>query len=234
MERTNRRLLLIALLFACLLGLGIYRFLNSLQAMATIENTDQVVIALQDIPARTLISGDMVRVQAVPLGSRHPQAATRLDQVLGRVSTQPIIAAEQILTDRLFASAQESGLSYQLAEGKRAVSIGINSRVAVAYLIRPGDAVDVILAYELPVTRESHTAIMLQDILVLAVGNELKIGSKAASDAETITLAVTPEQAEKIAWAENYGLIRLALRPATDQQLVATPGQSAKTVAGGR
>lgn len=234
MERTNRRLLLIALLFACLLGLGIYRFLANLQAMATVKNTDQVVVAVQDIPARTMVGADMVKTERVPLGTRHPLAATTLDQVLGKVSTQPIVADEQVLTTRLFTSVQDSGLAYQLPEGKRAIAIGINSRIAVAYLVRPGDAVDVVLSYEMPVTRESHSAVILQDILVLAVGNELKTGNKAPADAETLTLAVTPDQAEKLAWAEDYGRIRLTLRPATDQQLIATPGQSAKTVAGGR
>lgn len=234
MERTNRRLLLISLLFASLVGLLVFRFFSSMQAMATLEHTDAVVVATQDIPARTLISGDMVKLERVPTGTRHARAAISLDQVLGKVSTQPIVAGEQVLSSRFFASAETSGLAYQLPEGKRAVSVGINSRIAVAYLVRPGDSVDVLVSYEQVGTRESHSALMLQNILVLAVGNELRVGSRASSEAETLTLAVTPAQAEQLTWAEDYGRIRLSLRPATDEQLSATTGQSARTVAGGR
>jgi pilus assembly protein CpaB len=234
MERTNRRLLLLALLFALLLGLGIYRFLDNLQSATVVKNTDQVIIATRDIPARTVISAEMVSLQRVPIGTRHPQAAASLEQVLGKVTTEPLVAAEQVLSGRLFASAEASGLAFQLPSGKRAVSIGINSRIAVAYLVRPGDAVDVLISYETATTREPHTAVMLQNIIVLAVGGEMKQGSRAPEDSETITLAVTPAQAEQLTWAEDYGRIRLALRPATDQQLVATPGQKAITVAGGK
>lgn len=234
MERTNRRLLLVALLFACLLAFGIYRFLSNLQTIATIKNTDQVVVATQNIPAKTVIGPDMVKIEPVPRGTRHALAARSLDQVIGKISIQPIVGLEQVLTSRLFTSVSESGLAYQLPVGTRAVSVDINSRIAVAYLLRPGDSVDVLISYELPVTRESHSAVMLQNILVLAIGTESNIGAVAPPDAATITLAVAPAQAEYITWAEDYGRIRLALRPAGDQQLVATPGQSAKTVASGR
>ncbi len=237
MDRTNRRLVLIALVFACLAGLGIYLFLSNLQTAATIEHTDGVVVALTNIPARTVINSSMVEVQRVPKGTSHGQAFTALDQVVGKTTTGTIVAGEQVLQSRLFSNAESAGLSYQLEKGKRAVSVGINSRIAVAYLVRPGDAVDVLLSYEqlkVDSQRESHTAVMLQNILVLAVGGELRAGSRAPADAETITLAVSPAEAEKIAWAEDYGRIRLALRPATDEQLTNTPGQSAKTVAGGK
>ncbi|MGI6358030.1 MAG: Flp pilus assembly protein CpaB [Bacillota bacterium] len=236
MERTNRRLILIALVFACMAGLGIYLFMDNLQTVTTIEHTDAVVVALTNIPARAVVNGNMVEVQRVPKGTVHIQAVTTLDQVVGKTTTGAIVAGEQVLQSRLFANAESAGLSFQLPEGKRAVSVGINSRIAVSYLLRPGDAVDVLISYEQTEgnQRESHTAVMLQNIKVLAVGSELRVGARAPGDAETITLAVSPAEAEKLAWAEDYGRIRLALRPATDEKLISTPGQSATTVAGGR
>ena len=123
-------------------------------------------------------------------------------------------------------------MSYQLAGGFRAISIGINQKISVAYQVRPGDFVDVIVSYEqATVARESTSAIMLQGILVLAVGSEMKAGAAAPVTAETITLAVKPDQAERLVWAEDYGKIRLVLRPVSDSQNVYTPGATAHSVA---
>lgn len=234
MERTNRRLLLVALLFALLAGLGAFKFLTSIQSMATVKYTEAVVVAVRDIPARTAIRNDMVAIERVPKGMRHTRGATSLDQVIGKVITQPIVAGEQVLTDRLFASVQQSGLAFQLENGQRAVSININQQIAVAYLARPGDRIDVMLSYESPSSKQPTTVTILQNILVLAIGSELRQGTQAPSDSATMTLAVTPDQAERIIWAEDYGKIRLVLRPSTDQQLISTPGQTIQSVVGGR
>ncbi len=232
MERTNRRLMLIALLFAFLAGLGALKFLMSIQSMTTVKYTDAVVIAVKDIPSRTVIRADMVALERVAKGTRHARSAASLDLVVGKVTTEPIVAGEQVLTNRLFASVQQSGLAYQLENGQRAVSININQQIAVAYLVRPGDLVDVVLSYESSSRPTTYT--ILQKIPVLAIGAELRQGTQASADAATMTVAVTPEQAEKIIWAEDYGKIRLVLRPSTDQQLISTSGQNQQSVTGGR
>lgn len=231
MDRTGKRLIMLAVLLAVVGGLGVYRFLARMEKMSILEYTDEVVIAVKDIPARTTISQDMLKVERLPVGTRHPKAATQIKQVAGQTATQPIVAGEQVIMTRVFSSAQVSGLSFQLATGYRAVSIGMNQRISVGNQVRPGDYVDVVVSYELPTTaRESHTDIMLQNIQVLAVGTEMKSGANGPAGAETITLAVEPEQAERLVWAEDYGKIRLILRPVEDDQIVTTQGASARNV----
>ena len=235
MDRTSKRLVLLAILLSLIVGLGVYRFMDNLEAMSITEYTEEVVVATKDIAARSVVASDMVRLERVPKGTKHAKAVSQTSQVLGQVTTQPIVAGEQILTTRLFSSVQHSGLSYQLATGSRAVSIGINQKVSVAYQVRPGDFVDVIVSYELPTqNRESVSTIMLQGIQVLAIGSEMKAGAAAPTSAETITLSVKPEEAERLVWAEDYGKIRLVLRPVSDSQIIQTPGASADSVTGKR
>lgn len=235
MDRTGKRLLVLALIFALLVGLGVYRFFSNMEQLATLQHTDEAVIAIKDIPARTTVTADMVRVDRLPAGTRHPNAATGVAQVVGKLTRQPIIAGEQALLGRLHVNAEQSGLSYQLAAGFRAVSVGINQKIAVAYQVRPGDHVDVVVSYELSnQNRDSHSVIMLQNIEVLAVGAELRSGTPAPPGAETITLAVRPEQAERLIWAEDHGKVRLMLRPVADKANVATGGATARTVPGER
>lgn len=231
MDRTSKRLILLALLFALLVGLGVYRFLANLENMSVVQYTEEVVIAIEDIPARTTIAYDMVKVERVPVGTRHEKASAQAAQIIGQLTTQPIVAGEQILSTRLYTSAQQAGLSYQLASGYRALSVGINQRISVAYQVRPGDFVDIIVSYE-PTPQTTESVIMLQNIQVLAMGQEMKAGVAALTTAETITLAVRPEQAERLVWAEDYGRIRLMLRPVLDSQVVSTPGATTQSVDG--
>lgn len=232
MDRTSKRLVLLAVLCALAVGLGVFKFMANLEAMSVTQYTEEVVVATKDIAARVVVTSDMVRVERIPIGTRHPRAADQVAKIVGQLTTQPIISGEQVLTTRLFSSAQQSGLSYMLASGYRALSISINQKISVAYQVRPGDFVDVIVSYEQAnQTRESTSAIMLESIQVLAVGSEVKAGAAAPASAETITLAVKPDQAERLVWAEDYGKIRLVLRPVSDSQSVHTPGATARSVA---
>ncbi len=73
-----------------------------------------------------------------------------------------------------------------------------------------------------------YTAVtLLQNIQVLAVAQNddasLQPGSEKKSNgkpdqAKSVTLAVTPEQAEKLTLAENIGELRLSLRPFGDTE----------------
>jgi pilus assembly protein CpaB len=235
MDSTSKKLLLLALVLALAAGLGVYYFFAGLERKALVEHTEEVVVATVNIPARTTVRGPMVTVVRVPRGSRHLSATDSLGNVIGRVTTAPIIAGEQVLLARLHGSGQDSGLAFELAAGYRALSVHINERIAVAYLVRPGDSVDVTVSYEPATPQGEHqSVIMLQNILVVAIGSETRHGAPAPTDAKTITLAVTPEQAERLVWAEDHGSIRLLLRPVTDNRHITTSGANARTVAGPR
>jgi len=213
----------------------VYNFFAGLENKAIVEHTEEVVVATVNIPARTTVREPMVAVIRVPKGSRHLSATDSLGNVIGRVTTAPLIAGEQVLLARLHGSGQDTGLAFDLAEGYRALSVHINERIAVAYLVRPGDSVDVTVSYEPPaLSGDLQSVIMLQDVTVVAIGSETRHGAPAPVDAKTITLALTPQQAERLVWAEDHGSIRLLLRPVTDDRHVTTTGADARTVAGPR
>lgn len=244
MQKTNKKILLLALLLTVLTAVVAQRFLTGLEKAAAEGTYDEVVVAARDIPARTTITADMISVVQVATGARHPGAALSKDQLVGKMTVQPLIAGEQVLMARIFSSADRSGLAYQIPDGYRAVSVSANLRIAVNYFLRPGDFVDVIASFDLPVpdkfepdtkeVREQYSHIILENVSVLAVGQEIRAGTAGVIGSETVTLAVTPAQAEKLVWAEDYGKIRLALRPATDGRSVTTGGITARELEGSR
>ena len=70
------------------------------------------------------------------------------------------------------------------------------------------------------------TSTVLQNILVLSAGQTIQPDQKGnAINAPTVTLLVSPEQAETLTLAGNEGRIQLVLRNGSDQNIEKTPGR---------
>jgi len=235
MDKTSKRLLLMAVVLAVVAGLGVYYFLANLERMSLLEHTEEVVVAVADVPARTAIRAGMLSVVRVPRGMRHQGATDTIGNLVGRITTAPLIAGEQVLLARLHADGERTSLSFMLENGYRALSVHINERIAVAYHIRPGDFVDVAVSHETASAAGApRSIILLQNILVLAIGDETMPFAAAPPEAKTITLALRPEAAEQLIWAEDHGRIRLMLRAVADKHYVTTSGVNVNTIVTGR
>ncbi len=111
--------------------------------------------------------------------------------------------------------------------GKRALTVLIDSLGAVGGLVNPGDYVDVIAHLSIPKTlgegeeektkKETMTAMIFQKLLVLAINTNLdEPGAYDDQQKEKtlkITVAVTPEEAGLLAFADKNGSLELSLRP---------------------
>jgi pilus assembly protein CpaB len=244
--------------------------------------TAPVIVAASSIPARTLVTPDMIRVQQLPLEAVHPNALRSPNDVIGKIVKTPLTADEQVLSTKLFLQRDESGLAFMVPDGMRAVSVGFNEVIGSGGLLLPGDHVDVIGVFDIkqsqaptPTAAPSPTqvvagpifshdnqaafpqldgsqttiaTVVLQDVSVLAIAQQLEgqdtrgTGARLAQQtgvggnpnpgsspntqvrsdpqplpqAKTATLAVSPDDALKLALAEDRGKIRLALRRPTE------------------
>jgi len=207
-------------------------------------NQTPVLVAKANIPAGTAINPDTLGVALVPNEYVQPKAATSLDRVAGMVTIAPIVKGEQINLDKLAFSRQRSGggLADLTPIGKRAITISVENTAALAGMIKPGDYVDVIAMVPIPVQTadgKQVTQIMatplFQNILVLAVGNQLAAPSKAdagryapegkaeSSASPFITLALTPQEVSLMTFVQEQSKIRLTLRSPSDSQLQQVP-----------
>lgn len=143
-----KRIVLFALVAALCAGALLYFYLGKLEQQKQVQIVyEDVVVAVGDIPAFTQISAEMVQIQKKPAGSSHPFAARTLDQVVGFVTESNIIAGEELLPAKLKQPGQtESGLSYVIPEGMRALTVAVDQVSGVAGFLQRGDYVDV-LAY---------------------------------------------------------------------------------------
>src|SRR5262249_36664223 len=126
-----------------------------------------------------------------------------------------------------------AGLSGLIPPGYRAVTVRVDDEAGIAGFLYPGTIVDV-LAVIAPGggNDQSVSKIVLQNIKVLASGSELdqRENGREPESVKTVTLLVTPEQAEALTLSSTEGRLRLALRSTTDQQNAVTEGANKRTL----
>jgi len=221
-----------------------------LQAQAT---QTKVFIAKNDIPKGVPIEASMVEAKAIPEQYIQPKAATSLERIEGMVTAQTIAKGEQITLNQLLSTQQASGESLAMATpvGKRAISIMVDNIASLAGMMRPGDYVDVIGMIPMPAqtpegkpTTQIVAMPLFQNVLVLAVGQELggvrpaaASGGRYAKDegqrregSPIITLALSPQEANLIAFVQEQGKIRFIMRSPADSQVQMVPPASWDTL----
>src|SRR5205807_626017 len=123
----------------------------------------------------------------------------------------------------------KEGLPGLMQKGMRAFSIKVNADTSVGGFVLPHNRVDIV-----SVSRrgdEMQSRIILQNILVLAVDQTAqRPEDKQATVSSTVTVQVTPAQAEKLGLASELGTLRLILRSFGDEEKVATAGSSPKNL----
>ena len=251
-ERPGRSLLLLALLFAIVAAVLVFLALNKNDEgdeKTAGSATTKVVVAGEDIAARTTLDADMLKVDDVPAGCVVDGAFSDVDDLDGEVTRYSILKGEQVVASRVGVQKDdETGLSFVFPQGMRAFSIQVSEESSVGGLILPGDLVDVIGILDEGTVGIDKAVTLVQGVEVLAVAQEAQEAIPAARPtatatpsavsgtlgerpedveanpkARTVTLAVTQEQAQLLALVQAKGELALTLRNFGDKAQVSPP-----------
>ena len=213
---------LIALAFGGLLATTVYRNLQARAGSSNLPNSD-VVVAAHDIQVGTLLGDGDIKIVRFPASDLPSGVFGSKSKVVGRGAILPISKGEFILVNKLAAEGSRAGLPSLIPTGMRAVSVRVNDVVAVANFAVPGTHVDVLLTGTPGDGGQPITTTVLEDIKVLAAGQRLESAASGLSglvgDSQNfpvITLAVSPDDAQKLTLAAAEGKIQLALRNPLD------------------
>lgn len=232
MENINKRIALIAVGAALITSFLIYFYLTSINGTGNTANTKLIYVAKENIPAKVVITDNMLTQVKVPVDITLPIGVTDKEEVLGRMTRERIVKGEPILVERLF-DEKKTTMPYIIPKGKRAVTISVNEVSEVSTFMTPGDFVDVIATYEekdkamggRSIYYPKYTKVILQNVEVLGIGRNMQEVNRPEGELPTsVTLAVTLLDAEKLVLTEESGTLRLVLRPAADDSITITPG----------
>lgn len=218
--------LLAALIFGSIASLAIYRFLQ--QKEQEIERARgevvDVVVAAADLPPGTSLAPEQLRTVMWPMNSLPQGAANNPALVQGRLTVRDMVAGEPILEAKLAPKDVTTGvMTFMIPPGKRAITVGVDQVSGVSGFILPSSYVDVIVTTQ-PLTGPRISKTVLQNMRVLAVGEIIDQKDGKPAPVPTVTLAVTPDEAERLAMASSEGRLQLVLRKFGDQEEVQTRG----------
>lgn len=202
----------------------------------------EVLVAADDINSNTLIEPGLLRTQKVPRVFIQPGAIRDVRETLGRISIAGIKRGEQLMGTKLVIGGPKSGLSFKVPSGKRAVSIPVDDAKSAGGLLQPDDHVDVIVTFDYGEKdkADKYTYTLFQNVEVLAVGSSVHsmrkpegiaiiekeskdmFGSVASiggvkSSTSVVTLALDPDEAQRLIFANDTGTVTLALRSPMDR-----------------
>ena len=230
--------IVVAILLALLASVGVYRYLaeTGRAAKEARLQTVGIVVAIVDIPVGATINANQVAITAWPRDLYPKDSFADLKSVVGRSVRRDFLRGEPIVASKLVPVDKGGGLlSFIVHEGERAFTIRVNEVVGVGGFIVPDTRVDVILTTSPPGGSQKISKIILENMLVLAAGQIVEQKENKPITVNTVTLSVTPEEAEKLALASNDGTIQLVLRNFMDTDNVVTLGATkARVLAGFR
>jgi pilus assembly protein CpaB len=191
------------------------------------EETRMVVVAANDIPRRATIKPEMLKAVEMPKSLAHPQAVSKIDDVVGKVLQDDLIQGEILLTPHIAGKKAPSELTFAIPAGFRAATIATSVPTGVANMIRPGDYVDVLLYVDgRKVGGPDVGTTILRKTLVLAIDKKLEtwpgdkmqqMSAKMDNDGpeyQSVTLALSPKDANMLVLAESIGFLKLTLHGA--------------------
>ena len=181
----------------------------------------KLVVANQELAFGSPILPQNVKMVSWPASSVPDGAFTSLQQATsGRVALRPIVAGEPILASKVSGENGRATLSANLPAGQLAFAVPISEVTGAGGFVRPGDVVDVLITRKIPGegTSESDkmTDVVLEAIPVLAIDQESNENKTEPAIGKTATLQVSSRDAQKLALAQQLGVLTLALRNVAD------------------
>ena len=226
-------ILLMAVVLGALVSAWVYNLIRSKERQveaarrSAAGDTIELVVAAQEIPIGARIEASHVRTTRWPIDAQPEGALKQPEEAVGQIARMTIEKNRPVVGSQLVS--QGVGLLPMLiTEGMRAMSVKVDSVTGVSGFITPNSRVDVLVAGK-PEGRsddEERSKLILQNVRVLATGKSIEQQDEKPVEVPTVTLLVSPEEAEKLTLATRQEPVRLALRNFRDEEVVRTSGMS--------
>ena len=230
----NRRALRIAVLLAAAATVLLLLYMRRYEKEMSGGERVEVLIAIKPIERGSVLTDEMLATRAVPIAYVEDRAikAAERNKIVGLQAANTIQPQQMLMWMDLAITTEERDLSSLVQPGKRGFTVrattGDDTRGNA--LIRPGDYVDVIVTMMNQGLGEQTSVVLLQRILVLAVGydTQSKAASATAGKAQesygqrekVLTLSLNLQESQLLALALEKGRLSVAIRNVKDQRIV--------------
>lgn len=238
MQTKTLLILVFAVGFGLMAAVGMFLKQN---ADGTGVESVQVLVAHADLNRGAVLTKEQLKLVKRPKNTVPAGALTDIEKATGRTVREAVAQGEVLLDNRLTELGSGRGLPPLIPRGKRAVTIQTpNVSTGVAGFVVPGNKVDVLLTMHAGGSEDSSgggtTMALLQNVTVLAVDQKIEAPTDNkfdVKDMRSVTLVVTPWEANQLDLGQNKGTLRLALRNPLDDDVAEIPNATLKRLRGG-
>ncbi len=210
------------------------RITADLQAKSKRGPGVSVVVPVKDLPRGMAITREVVAGREIAADLVYAETIT-VDMFEKFEGAKLLRNVERGRPLRL-SDVEERGKDFadMLEDGKRAITVDIDELNSIAQMVKPGNLVDLYLLMpdlsDLSTANNQQVILFMQRVKVIATGQVLR--KDAANTPQpgvppggvvrysNLTFEVTPEQAARIALAQQVGRFRATLRREPDEEVV--------------
>jgi pilus assembly protein CpaB len=192
------------------------------QASAEAHHKPRLMLAVvlnRDVVAGTRLDYDAVAKIDMPssLVTESMVLPSRFEKIMGRRLLVPCKRGDILLYQYFEANESIQRLSDVVRPGGRIVSLPVSMAAGVGGHLRPKDRVDILFTGEDPKDGKSKTRLLASNVLVMAAGDISALKSTALldlsrADRSTVSVFLTPKEAERAVWAAQNGNLYFLLR----------------------
>ncbi len=188
---------------------------------AKLEAKGKVVVAIKDIPEGQTIASEALEEREIEQGRIPADGITSASLVAGRVAKYGISTNMIVSQHDLAPQGITLGFESRLKPGMRAITFAVDNNTGVAGFIAPESRIDILAM--VGSGADTKAAPILSDVEVIAVGQMYQKNPGSSSvPASSVTVAVGPDDAQKLVKAVVASKIYLSLRNDRDHTPVAT------------
>ncbi len=226
-------ILALALVIGLVTGSLVYRAITE-NVEAKMQPTKEVAVAAANINPGETLTRQHVRLTSWPTDSVPAGTLGSVSEAEGRVALTSIVVGEPLFDAKLASKLAGGGILPMLVpENFRGVTIKVDDAVRESGFVSPNSRVDVVVSIAAGQgSAERRGKVILQNVPVLAAGQSVEMRGNKPVPVTTVTLALTPEQAERLALAQTEGRLMLATRNLGDNRVIQTPGTNVKKLLG--
>lgn len=187
-----------------------------------------IVVASHDLTIGSKLDQNSTKMTRWSRDSVPPGAFTDPGSVMGQYTKTGFVENEPIVADRLFSGIKNAGvLPLLVPNGMRAMSVPVDEVADISGFVLPHTHVDILVTVGGGgPTGGAYSKIVLQNVEVLATAQDIEKINDQPQVVHTITVLVTPQDAERLALASGQGGLRLAMRNYDDSKVVNTSGSN--------
>ena len=180
-----------------------------------------VVVPRRSIEKGEIVTEELLSLRPIPVDFVHQDTVRQANyaNALGQKAAHNLDEGRPILWAQLELGSLGT-FSSLIGEGRRALTISVDEINSLSGFLEPDDKVDLFMTFS--EREQKKTRLLMSEVRVIATGT-LTTPLPEGIDVRnygTLTVDVTPEQAEKLIYAQTSGSLTATLKNADDEIVV--------------